>query len=73
MDARPLKTHRDYRRILKEIEGLMDAKRKTPDGDHLDELVTLVEASEAKHYSLHLPDAVSATKPHKDGGHARRS
>jgi HTH-type transcriptional regulator/antitoxin HigA len=64
MDIRPIKTHRDYRRILKEIEGLMNAKRNTPAGDRLDVLVTLVEAWEAKHYPVDLPDAVEAIKHH---------
>jgi HTH-type transcriptional regulator / antitoxin HigA len=66
MDIRPIKTHRDYRRVLKEIEGLMNAKRSTPEGDRLDVLVTLVEAWEAKHYPLDLPDAVQAIKHHMD-------
>jgi HTH-type transcriptional regulator/antitoxin HigA len=66
MDIKPIKTHRDYRRILKEIEGLMNAKRNTPEGDRLDVLVTLVEAWEAKHYPLDLPDAVEAIKHHMD-------
>ncbi len=66
MDITPIKTHRDYRRILKEIEGLMRAKRNTPDGDRLDVLVTLVEAWEAKHYPLDLPDPVEAIKHHMD-------
>jgi HTH-type transcriptional regulator/antitoxin HigA len=66
MDIKPIKTHRDYRRILKEIEGLMKAKRNTPEGDRLDVLVTLVEAWEAKHYPLDLPDAVEAIKHHMD-------
>lgn len=66
MEIRPIKTHRDYRRILKEIEGLMNAKRNTPEGDRLDVLVTLVEAWEAKHYPLDLPDAVEAIKHHMD-------
>jgi HTH-type transcriptional regulator / antitoxin HigA len=66
MDIKPIKTHRDYRRILKEIEGLMNAKRNTPQGDRLDVLVTLVEAWEAKHYPLDLPDAVEAIKHHMD-------
>jgi HTH-type transcriptional regulator / antitoxin HigA len=60
MNIKRIKTERDYRRILKEIEGLMDAKRNTPAGDRLDVLVTLVEAWEAKHYPLDLPDAVEA-------------
>src|ERR1700675_4527330 len=44
MEIAPLKGPRDYRRALKEIEGLMHAKRNTPEGDHLDILITLVEA-----------------------------
>jgi HTH-type transcriptional regulator/antitoxin HigA len=57
MDIKPIKTQRDHRRILREIEGLMNAKRNTPEGDRLDVLVTLVEAWEAKRYPLDLPDA----------------
>ena len=51
MDIEPINTTREYHRTLKEIEGLMTAKRNTPEGDRLDVLVTLVEAWEAKHYS----------------------
>jgi HTH-type transcriptional regulator / antitoxin HigA len=58
MNIAPIKTRRDYRRTLKEIEGLMRVKRGTPEGDRLDVLVTLVEAWEAKHYPLDLPDPV---------------
>jgi HTH-type transcriptional regulator/antitoxin HigA len=66
MDIAPIKTQRDYRRILKELEGLMTAKRNTPDGDRLDVLVTLVEAWERKHYPFDLPDQVEAIKYHMD-------
>ena len=66
MDITPIKTKRDYRRALKEIEGLMAAKRGTRDGDRLDILVTLVEAWEAKHYPLDLPDPVEAIKYHME-------
>ena len=66
MDISPIKTQRDYRRALKEIEGLMTAKRGTPEGDRLDVLVTLVEAWEAKRYPLDLPDPVAAIKYHMD-------
>jgi HTH-type transcriptional regulator/antitoxin HigA len=48
MEIAPIKSHRDYRRVLKEIEGLMDARRNSPEGDRLDLLVTLVEAWERK-------------------------
>ena len=43
MEIVPIKTKRDYRRTLKEIEGLMTARRGTPEGDRLDVLVTLID------------------------------
>jgi HTH-type transcriptional regulator/antitoxin HigA len=52
MDIAPIKTQHDCRHVLKEIEGLMTAKRNTPAGDRLDVLVTLVEAWERKHFPL---------------------
>ena len=48
----PIKTQRDHRHALKEIEGLMTAKYTTPEGDRLDVLVALVEAWEREHYLL---------------------
>ena len=66
MEIAPIKTRRDYRNALKQIEGLMTAKRGTPDGDRLDVLVTLVEAWERRHYPLDLPDPVEAIKYHME-------
>ena len=66
MDIAPIKTKRDHQRALKEIEGLMTAVRNTPEGDRLDVLVTLVEAWEAKHYPLDLPDPVAAIRYHME-------
>jgi HTH-type transcriptional regulator/antitoxin HigA len=51
MDIAPIKSESDDRRALKEIEGLMGARRNTPHGDRLDVLVTLVEAWEGRRYS----------------------
>jgi HTH-type transcriptional regulator/antitoxin HigA len=66
MDITPVKSQRDYRRTLKEIERLMNARRGTPEGDRLDVLVTLVESWERKHYPLDLPDPVEAIKYHME-------
>ena len=66
MDIAPIKTKRDYQRTLREIESLMTAKRNTPEGDRLDVLVTLVEAWEARHYPLDLPDPVAAIRYHME-------
>ena len=66
MNVTPIRSKRDYRRTLGEIEGLMGARRGTPDGDRLDVLVTLVEAWEARHYPIDLPDPVAAIKYHME-------
>jgi HTH-type transcriptional regulator/antitoxin HigA len=60
MDIAPIKTQRHHRRFLREIEGIMNARRNTPEGDRLDILVTLVEAWERKHYPLDLLDPAEA-------------
>ena len=62
MKIRPIKTRKDYEQALKEVEKLMTAKAGTPEGDRLDVLVTLIEAYEAKHFALDLPDPVEAIK-----------
>jgi HTH-type transcriptional regulator/antitoxin HigA len=66
MNIAPIKTRRDYRTALKHIEGLMRAKRGTPEGDRLDVLVTLVEAWDRQHYPLGFPDPIEAIKYHMD-------
>src|SRR5207244_1979006 len=60
MDIKPIRTKRDYRAALKEIESLMVAKAGTPAGERLDILATLVEAYEKQHFPMELPDAVEA-------------
>ncbi len=62
MDIRPIKTDADYRAVLNDIENLMMAQPDTAEGEKLDILVTLVEAYEAKHFPMDLPDPVEAIK-----------
>jgi HTH-type transcriptional regulator/antitoxin HigA len=60
MDIKPIRTRKDYRAALREIERLWDADPGTPDGDRVDVLVTLIEAYEAKHYPIEPPDPIAA-------------
>ena len=62
MEIQPIRTDQDYRSALRDIERLMSAEMNTPEGDHLDILVTLVEAYERKHFPMELPDPVEAIK-----------
>ncbi|HJT12518.1 MAG TPA: transcriptional regulator [Dongiaceae bacterium] len=60
--VRAIKTEQDYEIVLAEIEALMDAEPDTPDGDRLDVLTALVDAYEAKHHPIDLPDPIEAIK-----------
>lgn len=62
MDIMPIKTDTDYRAALKEVESLMIATPDSPKGEKLDVVVTLIEAYEAKHFPMDLPDPVEAIK-----------
>lgn len=62
MDIKPIKTKSDYRTALEEIGALMHARPRTRAGDRLEVLVTLVEAYEAQHFPLDLPDPVAAIR-----------
>lgn len=62
MDIKPIKSERDYRRVVKEIELLMDARANTVDGDRLDVRVTLAQAWEGKHHPIDAPDPIEAIR-----------
>ncbi|GAA0495355.1 transcriptional regulator [Pigmentiphaga sp. GD03639] len=64
MEIRPIRSEADYKMALKDISRLMesDPEPGTPDGDRLDILATLVQAYEARHFPIDLPDPVEAIK-----------
>ncbi len=64
MNIRPIHTKADYKAALKLVSALVDAdpKRGTPQADELEVLGTLVQAYEAQHYPLALPDPIEAIK-----------
>ncbi len=62
MKLKPIKTKADYRAALAEIDRLFGAAPGTPKGDRLDVLATLVEAYEAQHEPIPLPDPIEAIR-----------
>ncbi len=62
MGTKPIKSEREYCRVLNQIESLMDAKADTADGDRLAALATLAQAREEKHHAIEAPDALT---PHR--------
>ncbi len=64
MEIRPIYTEADYKAALREVSAYFNSEPEpnTPDGDRFEILLTLVEAYEAKHFPIDLPDPVEAIK-----------
>ena len=64
MEIRPIKTEEDYHAALREVSACFDNEPVpgSAEGDRFEVLITLVEAYEAKHYPIDLPDPVEAIK-----------
>lgn len=58
MELRPIRTKREYRAALAEIEALWDAREGTAESDRLQVLVLLVEAYEQKHFQIEAPHPI---------------
>lgn len=64
MNIRPIRTDQDYREALKDVSALFDNEPEpgTPEGDRFEVMITLIEAYEAKHFPVDLPNPVDAIK-----------
>jgi HTH-type transcriptional regulator/antitoxin HigA len=64
MEIRPIHTEADYQAVLRDISACFDDEPEpgTPDGDRFEVMLTLVEAYEARHFPIDLPDPVDAIK-----------
>ncbi|HSV46336.1 MAG TPA: transcriptional regulator [Ramlibacter sp.] len=64
MDIRPIHTESDYRAALKQASAYFDAEPDpgTPQADHFEILLALIQAWEARHFPIALPDPIEAIK-----------
>lgn len=62
MQIKPIRTEKQHREALAEIERLWSAKQGTPAHDRLEVLAALVEDFEEKHQPVYLPDPVEAIR-----------
>jgi HTH-type transcriptional regulator / antitoxin HigA len=56
MQILPIRSESDHERTVARISELMSARPGTPEGDELDVLATLVDAYEARHHAIAVPD-----------------
>ncbi len=62
MDIKPIRTEKEHRAALKEIERLWSARPGSPEHDRLEVLGTLVEDYEDRHQPIYPPDPVEAIR-----------
>lgn len=62
MNIKPIKTERDYKKALKRLEDIFDARPGTKEGDELDILGLLIQHYEDEHYPIEMPDPIEAIK-----------
>ena len=58
MELRPIRSKRDYRVALREVERLWDASDKSPEAGQLEVLTLLIEDYERKHFPIEEPDPI---------------
>jgi len=62
MNIHPIKTEKDYKKALKRLEQIFDAKQGTKEGDELEILSILIEKYENENFPIDLPDPIEAIK-----------
>ncbi len=62
VEIKPIRTNADYKRALKQLEQVWDAKPDSEDEDVLDVLATLIDAYEEKHFPIDTPDPIEAIR-----------
>ena len=62
MGIRPIRSDKDHAEALKEIDRLWGAPKRTPKGEKLDVLLTLVDSYERTAYPIAPPDPIDAIR-----------
>ncbi|MEK6789821.1 MAG: transcriptional regulator [Pseudomonadota bacterium] len=64
MNIRPIRTEDDYQAALAQASAFFESEPEpgSAEGDNFEVLLTLIEAYEAKHFPVDLPDPVEAIR-----------
>ena len=60
MELTSIRNEADYQAALDKLETAFDARKGTPEGDHLEILSILIDRYENEHFPIGLPDPVEA-------------
>ena len=62
MDIKPIKTDKDYQKVLQRLEIIFDALPNTIEGDEADILSLLIDNYENQFHVIEAPDPIEAIK-----------
>jgi HTH-type transcriptional regulator/antitoxin HigA len=62
MDIKPIKTDKDYQKVLQRLEIIFDALPNTIEGDEADILSLLIDNYENQYHIIEAPDPIEAIK-----------
>lgn len=62
MNIKLIKTETDYKKALKRLDVIFDAKKGTPESDEADVLGLLIDEFEKKYHPIDAPDPIEAIK-----------
>jgi len=62
MEIKPIKTEKDYDKVLERLELIFDATPNSKEGDEAEILSLLIDNYENKHYPIGPPDPIEAIK-----------
>lgn len=62
MEIKLIKTEKEYKKALKQLDVLFDAKPGTKQGDELELLMLVIEKYESEHFPIEAPDPIEAIK-----------
>ena len=72
MNISPIKTEADYRKALKRLETIFDARIGSAESDEADLLGLMVDEYEKKHYPIEAPDPIEAIKIRMEEMHLKQ-
>ena len=73
MNINLIKTSVDYRKALKRLDEIFDAKINSPESDEADLLAIIVDEYEKKHFPIDAPDPIEAIKIRMQEMHLKQS
>jgi HTH-type transcriptional regulator / antitoxin HigA len=62
MNIRPIRSEKDYEKVLERLEVIFDSKKGTMEGDELEILSILIDKYENENFPIDFPDPIEAIK-----------